>query len=622
MIQENRKDFSKISPKLHSALQQIVDDVVARLGCVGAIATTLENDKGLYVRASAFSLSPELVKFFVKQTGLNLTGSKALVYIDDSNHQYNLNVSAVNGVSGQSSGITHPYLVSDQLYDVLRPLTDRKVASDLQEKIAVHQVATLPLIVDTEVVGSLLVLTAVEFADRDIDFLVAFASQAAETIQNHYYLNGLESLEKVIFSLQAKMTDETLVLQAVVDAVVFGLGYEGSMVATLEEGRALPVRAYALDDRPQILAHLEEKAGIKLIGPKAVVYLDDEHYKDNLSVLAVKGIDGRPQNYLTSQRLYDLLRPVAKKSIADFAQQMLGIRSVIAVPFFIEDEIVGNLFVASRRDHFSPWEISILTSFGQQAAAGIRNARLYRETEQQRHNAEMFSRMAFSATASVHSLGNHLSTLRTYLHLLTAASSFPPTQQQDILNNSATMLDRLNKATDILENLHQPWHAIPDQPISINDCLIQSVHEVFPQLLIGFDDGTMADKTGVKMHITMGAHLPTLDTAPEMLIEAFRVIIKNAREAVNETGQPGELWISSERIAPREVKVSVRDSGVGIREDMLPHIFELGWSTKGGDGMGFGLFWTRDYVVGLGGRIEIESEWQEGTTFNIYLPTR
>ena len=395
------------------------------------------------------------------------------------------------------------------------------------------------------------------------------------------------------------------------------------MVATLEDGRAHCLCVLMrLDDRPQILAHLEEKAGAKLIGPKAVVYLDDDHYKDNLSVRAVKGINGRPQNYLTSDRLYDLLRPVAKKSVADFAQQMLGIRSVIAVPFFIEDEIVGNLFVVSRRDHFSAWEISILTSFGQQAAAGIRNSRLYRETEEQRHNAELFSRMAFSATASVHSLGNHLSALRTYLHLLNAASSFPPTQQQDILNNSTSMLERLNNATDILENLHEPWHSIPNQPVNINDCLIRAVHEVFPQLLIGFDDGTMADKTGVKMHITMGAHLPKIDTAAEMLIEALRVIIKNAREAIVETGRPGDIWITSQRIAPNEVQISVRDNGVGIRAEALPNIFDLGWSTKGGDGMGFGLFWTRDYITGMGGRIEIETEWQEGTTFNIYLLTR
>ncbi len=233
MIQENRKDFTKISPKLHSALQQIVDDVVERLGCVGAIATTLENDKGLYARASAFSLSSELVGYFVKQTGLNLTGSKAIVFIDDSNHQYNLNVSAVNGVNGRSPDADYPYLVSDQLYDMLRPLTDRQAATEIQEKLGVQQIITLPLIGENEIFGSLIVFSAEEFSNRDVDFLIAFASQAAESIQNHYYLGGLESLEKVIFSLQAKMTDETLVLQAVVDAVVFELGYEGAMVATL-----------------------------------------------------------------------------------------------------------------------------------------------------------------------------------------------------------------------------------------------------------------------------------------------------------------------------------------------------------------------------------------------------
>lgn len=620
MLQQNRKEFSDIAPRLQSALQAVVDDVVARLGCIGAIATTLENDHGLYVRAAAFQVSAGQAQRFLADSGLNVTGSSAILYLDEKKHRNNLGVSAVKGVNGRAQTIEQPYLISDQLFDLLRPLTDAATAARLQEELGISQVVTIPFIVENEVVGSLMAAAPGLFDERDIDFLVAAARQAASSIEHHYRLTAMESLEKVIFSLQAKMTDETKVLQAVVDSVVFELGYAGAMVATLERGNALPVRAYALDDRPQILAHLEEKAGIKLISSKAVVYLDDDHYKDNLSVRAVKSVNGRPQKYLTSNKLYDLLRPVVRKSLADFAQQMLGIRAVIAVPFFVEDEVVGNLFVGSRRDHFSAWEISVLTSFGQQAAAGIRNARLYHEMEEQRRIAEMFSRMAFSANASVHALSNHLSAVRTYLHLLTAASSFPPTQQQEILNNSANMLERLRQTSDILENLHTPWQQMPDEPVSVNDCLVQALHEVFPQLLVGFEDGSMVDKTGVRVHMMLAPHLPRLMTSPDMLTEALRVIVKNGREAIAETGQKGDLWITTGRVALDEVEVIIRDNGAGIAPEDLPHIYDLGWTTKMDPGMGFGLFWARDYILGVNGRIEVESVWQEGTTFRLSLP--
>ncbi|VAW32037.1 hypothetical protein MNBD_CHLOROFLEXI01-1602, partial [hydrothermal vent metagenome] len=408
MLHLNRKNHAHISPRLQSVLQQIVDDVVNRLGCLGAIATTLESDMGLYVRASAFTVPHGRLQQVFAQGHVNLEPGHALMYLNNARHRYNLGVSAVYGVSGNSDyeQQSQQHLLSNRLYDLLRPLTDRATADEIQHELKITQVVAVPLVVQEEVVGAIMVLAQDSFAGRDIDFLEAFGSLAAAAVQNNYRLTAMESLERVIFGLQSRMTDETRVLQSVVDAVVHELGYQGAMVATLENGKALPVRAYSLDDTPQILAHLEKKAGISLLSSKSVVYLDDPRYQANLSVRAVKGIDGRPQKYLTSAHLHDLLRPFINKSLSDFAQRMLGIRQVIAVPFFVEDEVVGNLFVASRRDHFSSWETSLLTTFGQQAAAGIRNARLYQEAEEQRRIAQLFSRMAFSSTAAVHGLGN------------------------------------------------------------------------------------------------------------------------------------------------------------------------------------------------------------------------
>ncbi|HFE67164.1 MAG TPA: hypothetical protein ENJ93_07870 [Chloroflexi bacterium] len=168
--------------------------------------------------------------------------------------------------------------------------------------------------------------------------------------------------------------------------------------------------------------------------------------------------------------------------------------------------------------------------------------------------------------------------------------------------------------------MHTPWQQMPDEPVSVNDCLVQALHEVFPQLLVGFEDGSMEDKMGARVHMMLAPHLPRLMTSPDMLTEALRVIIKNGREAIAETGREGDLWITTGRVALDEVEVIIRDNGVGIAPEDLPHIYELGWTTKKGKGMGFGLFWARDYILGINGRIEVESVWQEGTTFRLCLP--
>jgi hypothetical protein len=150
-------------------------------------------------------------------------------------------------------------------------------------------------------------------------------------------------------------------LQRIVDDVVEGLGCVGAFVATLEPNNTLPVQAYSVDIAPGLLRQLETKLGVDVIGPKSIAYLDDTKFKDNLSIRAVKGIEGRPEKFVISDQLYDLFRPVVNKTLSDLAQKLIGIKQVIAVPFFLEEEVVGNLFAATR-NNFSKRYIEFLAT--------------------------------------------------------------------------------------------------------------------------------------------------------------------------------------------------------------------------------------------------------------------
>jgi signal transduction histidine kinase len=302
----------------------------------------------------------------------------------------------------------------------------------------------------------------------------------------------------------------------------------------------------------------------------------------------------------------------------------LGIKQVIAVPFFLETladgqpqrEIVGNLFAATKSRRFRAGEIDLLRAFGLQAAAGIRNARLYSKSEERREAAQIFGKMAFSAAAYVHDLRNHISAVRLHLQLLQHLEHLPEKDREKRLNSSAEMIACLDQVTKILDNLHEPWRQVLDVATDVNRCLIQAIEKGIP------DPDVLRETEGIEVKSRLADKLPPIKTSPDMLSEAFRVLIKNAIEALCQKHQGGELRIES-RLSQSDdsvVEVLVSDSGTGIKQEHLSKVFEMKWSTKEGAGMGFGLFWTKDYIDGLGGKIKVESIWQKGTTFHVSLP--
>jgi signal transduction histidine kinase len=113
--------------------------------------------------------------------------------------------------------------------------------------------------------------------------------------------------------------------------------------------------------------------------------------------------------------------------------------------------------------------------------------------------------------------------------------------------------------------------------------------------------------------------LPKITCNVSTLNHAFLNIIMNAAQAIQ-----GEGVITITATSDRDnIEICIRDTGPGIPDDVLPHIFEPHFTTKPlGQGTGLGLSIAADAVADHGGSIRVETYPEGGSAFFIALPVR
>jgi signal transduction histidine kinase len=111
--------------------------------------------------------------------------------------------------------------------------------------------------------------------------------------------------------------------------------------------------------------------------------------------------------------------------------------------------------------------------------------------------------------------------------------------------------------------------------------------------------------------------VPPITCNVSQLNQAFLNIVMNAAQAMN---GDGVITICATR-RNAGVEVTIRDTGPGIPDEVLPHIFEPHFTTKpAGQGTGLGLSIALDAVADHGGTITVDTRKGSGTAFFIQLP--
>ncbi|UCE24835.1 MAG: GHKL domain-containing protein, partial [Candidatus Zixiibacteriota bacterium] len=113
--------------------------------------------------------------------------------------------------------------------------------------------------------------------------------------------------------------------------------------------------------------------------------------------------------------------------------------------------------------------------------------------------------------------------------------------------------------------------------------------------------------------------IPQISCFPNQLNQVFMNLLVNASQAIEGTGK---ITIKT-RARDGRVVVEISDTGKGISRQDLARVFDPGFTTKGsGIGTGLGLSIVHQIIHDHGGRVEVDSEPGEGTTFRLLLPVK
>lgn len=279
----------------------------------------------------------------------------------------------------------------------------------------------------------------------------------------------------------------------------------------------------------------------------------------------------------------------------------------IFIPLSYDKKSIGtiNLFSKNRKDFFSRQKLEIFKLFGSMASLAIIKTQLYAETKEALNSRDLFISIA------AHELRTPLTIVNLYSQLL-----------EKRLNNGQSIDiewgHQLSKAVGRITNLVNEFLDIDliksgNFPVCFRECRLRAVVGQAVE-----DFRLSRPKREIVVEDEIGANPDLIKGDYEKLLQVVNNLLENAAKY---SPDDSTIKVKISSVDSRLV-IGIRDQGKGISRKEIDRVFhkfhKVNRSSK--EGMGLGLFLSKEIVEKHSGTISINSEINKGTIVEICLP--
>ena len=380
-------------------------------------------------------------------------------------------------------------------------------------------------------------------------------------------------------------------------------------------------------DEPQILQTVTQEIGevLKIERCKIELYNSDctiatVAYEYTINPPSCQGISREIENF---SEFYNQL--LQKQSI-QFVEKIPELSPIdiqatrLACPIYDDRGILGNLWLLRpREEYFEQHEISLVEQVASQCAIAIRQARLYKQSQEQ---LEELSRLNLLKDDFLRTISHELKTPMSSIQL--ASETLETLLEQQIgSNKSATF----TKVLDIFRSACQRQNQLVDDLLTL--CYIDAKREVIqmqwidltawlPQIIEPFHE--RIENQNLNLIINIQPNLPQFKSDITIIKRVLSELINNACKYT----PAGETITFSARTIESGIELQVINSGVEISPVEQNRVFEKFYRIPNRDpwqfgGTGIGLALIENLIMLLEGTISLTSHTGQ-TAFTIELP--
>jgi len=319
-----------------------------------------------------------------------------------------------------------------------------------------------------------------------------------------------------------------------------------------------------------------------------------------MSRTAIQHAMDRREAILCTDALHDARYAEARSVVS------LGIRSMMIAPLIFHDELLGAIYVDTRRGAggFAQPDLELLTVAAGQVAGCVVDARLHEQVV----TSERLAAVGQTVAGLAHCIKNILQGIKGGAYILDQA--FEKGNQEGV-TAGWEMVKRNNGFMEdlVFDLLSFSKQRVPNYVATDLNELCKDVCDLA---------AARGDGKGVPVTFNAAPDLEPVEIDPTGVRRCLVNLAMNAVDACDENA--GKVTVATEPPSDGFARVIISDNGCGMSEEAKAKLFAVFFSTKGSKGTGLGLPVAKKVVDEHGGRIDVESQEGKGTAFTVCLP--